>query len=90
MNAGDMAMSTYEALLADASQLPVADRIQLIDAIWDSLPADALPPLSAEWIAEIQRRSAEFDAGVVQTIPWQQVKADALRRAGTTVPDASR
>jgi putative addiction module component (TIGR02574 family) len=82
-------MQTYETLLADATRLPVADRIQLIDAIWDTLPADALPPLSGEWTAEIRRRSAEYDSGCVETVPWEQVKAEALRRAGLTVPDAS-
>jgi putative addiction module component (TIGR02574 family) len=81
-------MTTYEALLAGASQLPLADRIQLLDAIWDTLPADSLPPLSDEWVAEIQRRSAEFDAGSAETVSWEQVKADAFRRAGVTVPDA--
>jgi hypothetical protein len=41
-------MSNYKALLADASQLPVADRLQLIDAIWETLPADSHPPLSVD------------------------------------------
>ena len=81
-------MLTYETLLADAAQLPVADRIQLIDAIWETLPDDSMPPLSDEWIAEIRRRSAEFDSGSVKTIPWEQVKAEALRRVGV-LPDAS-
>jgi putative addiction module component (TIGR02574 family) len=82
-------MPTYETLLADAARLPVADRIQLIDAIWDTLPADSLPPLTDDWVAEIQRRSADFDSGSAETVSWEQVKADALRRAGATVPDAS-
>ena len=81
-------MLTYETLLADAAQLPVAERIQLIDAIWETLPDDSMPPLSDEWIAEIRRRSAEFDSGSVKTIPWEQVKAEALRRVGV-LPDAS-
>lgn len=83
-------MPTYETLLAEASRLPLADRIQLIDAIWDTLPAEALPPLSDEWVAEIQRRSAEYDAGTAETVSWEQVKAEALRRVGMMVPDASR
>jgi putative addiction module component (TIGR02574 family) len=83
-------MPTYETLLADATRLPVPDRIQLFDAIWDTLPADALPPLSDEWVAEIRRRSAEYDSGAVQTIPWEQVKAQALRRLETAKRDASR
>ena len=82
-------MPTYETLLADATRLPVADRIQLIDAIWGTLPADALPPLSDEWTAEIRRRSAEYDSGCAETVPWEQIKDEALRRAGLTVPDAS-
>lgn len=77
-------MCGYERLLADASRLPVSDRIQLIEALWDTLPADCLPRLTHEWIAEIQRRSAEYDSGSVQTVPWEQIRADALRRAGVT------
>ena len=77
-------------MLADAARLRVADRIQLIDAIWDTLPADSLPPLSAEWGAEIQRRSAEYDSGSAETASWEQVRAEALRRVGVTIPDATR
>ena len=83
-------MPEYEALFADASRLPVAERIQLIEALWDTVPEDALPPLSDEWIAEIQRRSAEFDAGLVEAVPWEEVRADALRRAGLGRPNDSR
>lgn len=77
-------MPDYEALLADASRLPIAERIQLIEALWDTVPEDAFPPLSDEWIAEIQRRSAEFDAGLVEAVPWEEVRADAhaKRRPG--------
>jgi putative addiction module component (TIGR02574 family) len=75
-------MSDYETLLSDASRLPVGERLQLIEALWDTVPEEALPPLSDEWLAEIGRRSAEYDAGKVQPIPWEQVRAEALRRAG--------
>ena len=83
-------MLKYETLLADAICLPVADRIQLIEALWDTVPADSLPPLTDEWLAEIQRRSAEYDSGSVQTVPWEQIRADALRRAGVMEPNAAR
>lgn len=81
-------MLTYETLLADAAQLPVADRIRLMDAISETLPDRSLPPLNDEWIAEIQRRSAEFDSGAVETIPWEKVKAEALLRLGD-MPNAA-
>jgi putative addiction module component (TIGR02574 family) len=85
-----IAMLDYQTLLADAARLPIVDRIQLIDALWDTLPTESLPPLSGEWKAEVQRRSAEFDSSSTQTVPWEQVRTDALRRVGLTVPDASR
>lgn len=73
-------MSDYDTLLADASQFPWDVRVQLIEALWDTLPNDAMPPLSNEWLAEINRRSAEYDAGQVQPIPWEQIRTEALRR----------
>ena len=83
-------MRDYQSLLASASQLPVAERIQLIEALWDTVPDDDLPPLSDEWLVEIKKRSAEYDSGAVQTVPWEEIRADALRRAGVTRSDAAR
>ncbi len=82
-------MPNYETLLADAARLPVPDRIQLIDAIWDTLPAEFLPPLADEWLTEIQKRSAEYDSGDVETVRWEQVRAEAMARLKRTVPDVS-
>jgi putative addiction module component (TIGR02574 family) len=79
-----------KAVLAEATQLPVADRIQLIDALWDTVPEDSLPALTEDWLNEIRRRSADFDAGRANAIPWEQVRSEALRRAGLTVPDVAR
>ena len=73
-------MSDYQSLLADATQLPLGERIQLIEALWDTVPENASPPLSDEWLAEIQRRSAEFDAGLVKPIPWEEIRAEAFSR----------
>jgi putative addiction module component (TIGR02574 family) len=73
-------MSDFRSLLADASLLPVGERVQLIEALWDTVPQDAMPLLSDEWLAEIARRSAEFDAGAVTPVPWEQVREESLRR----------
>jgi hypothetical protein len=37
-------MLNFETLLADARCLPVAERIQLIEALWDTVPAESFPP----------------------------------------------
>jgi putative addiction module component (TIGR02574 family) len=83
-------MHDFNSVLSDANQLPVTDCIQLIEALWTTVPEDAEWPLSPEWQNEIARRSAEYDAGLVQTIPWEQIRAAALRRAGLTVPESPR
>jgi len=77
-------MADYDSLLSDASQLPLDARIQLIEALWDTVPEDAMPPLSEEWVAEINRRSDEYDAGNVQTIPWEQIRTEAIGRLKTS------
>jgi putative addiction module component (TIGR02574 family) len=78
-NKGDH-MTTLNSLLTDATQLPLAERIELIEALWETVPEEALPPLSEEWMAEIERRSAEFKAGIAKTTPWETVHAEALER----------
>ncbi|MCY2962796.1 MAG: addiction module protein [Planctomycetota bacterium] len=80
-------MPTYQSLLEDAKLLPVTERIQLIEELWDSVPLNSVPPLTEVWTKEIQRRSAELDAGAVQSIPWEQIKADSLARARLTKPN---
>lgn len=82
-------MPAYEHLLVQAAALPIADRIQLIDAIWETLPTDPLPTLSDRWLAEIHRRSAEYDSGSVETTSWEIVRDEALRRIKAIPPDAS-
>jgi putative addiction module component (TIGR02574 family) len=76
-------MADYITLLSDASQLPLDERIQLIEALWDTVPEDAMPALSDEWLAEINRRSDEYDAGKAQTIPWKQIRSEAFGRLKT-------
>ncbi len=73
-------MPDFDTLLADASQLPLAGRLRLIDALWDTVPEESQPPLSSEWLTEIERRSAEYDAGQVPLVAWEEVRAAALNR----------
>jgi putative addiction module component (TIGR02574 family) len=82
-------MPEFTSVFADASQLPVQDRLQLIQALEDTLPEDANWELSPEWMAEIKRRTAEYRSGQVQTIPWEEIRDAALKRAGVD-PDARR
>jgi putative addiction module component (TIGR02574 family) len=75
-------MSDYDSVLAAAVELPVDDRLRLIDELAASVPDDRPPALSPEWLAEIARRSDELDAGTVQAEPWPQVRERLRRKAG--------
>ncbi len=73
-------MPTVDTLLAEATRLPASDRIDLIDALWGTLGEDELPPISEEWLAEIQRRSDAFDAGETTTRSWDEVYKESLAK----------
>jgi putative addiction module component (TIGR02574 family) len=77
-------MSDYDSLLADATRLPIDIRVQLIEALWDTVPDDKAPALSDEWLAEIEKRSGEFDAGLAKPTPWEEIRAAALARLSST------
>lgn len=74
-------MSDYTSLLSAASQLPVADRLRLIDELTETLPELPSDSLSPEWQTEIERRSREIDAGTAQLEDWESVRARLFQRA---------
>ena len=74
-------MMTFNDVFNAAHALPATDRLRLIEALWDSVPLAEWPSPSAEWIAEAQRRSAEYDAGAASASSWPDVQARARRRA---------
>lgn len=56
-------MSMKQELIAEILALPVAERVRLVEAVWDSISAvpEALP-LSQWQKEELDRRLAEFEA----------------------------
>lgn len=71
---------SFQDVFPAAQSLPEADRVLLVDALITTLPTEEAAPLDDAWLAEIARRSDEFEAGAVQTIPWAEVKERARRR----------
>jgi putative addiction module component (TIGR02574 family) len=66
-----------ENVLQAALALPEEERLEIIDALLAALDQESTPPISEAWMAEVRRRSAEFDAGGVTPIPWSEVKKRA-------------
>jgi putative addiction module component (TIGR02574 family) len=75
-------MATFADVFNAAQALSAEDQFRLIEALWDNIPMGEWPSPSAEWIAEAQRRSAEYDAGTMSASPWPDVYARALQKAG--------
>lgn len=73
--------TTLEALGID--RLSIDERIALVQQIWDSIAAEAdRAPLTEEQRRELERRADDDDANPDDTVPWEQVKAEALARWG--------
>ncbi len=61
----------------EALRLPTADRAALAQSLLASLdPVDDVD-VAVLWLDEAERRSAEIDAGIVDTIPAEVVQARA-------------
>ena len=60
-------------------RLPVEDRRQLANLLWDSLDGpshDDTEMNEAAWVDELERRSAEADADSSQSKPFREVIAE--------------
>ena len=67
---------TLATVLAQAMQLPAAERGELIDRLADSLdPPEGLGEIAEnEFTAELNRRATELRADPTSGIPWDDVK----------------
>jgi putative addiction module component (TIGR02574 family) len=70
-----MMSKTAEELLRAAQALPTSEQVELIAALFAGLDDADSPPISPEWLAEIQRRSAAYDRGETTAAPWAEVRA---------------
>jgi putative addiction module component (TIGR02574 family) len=71
-------------MVVDIAQLSVAERIQLVEDLWDSLvvnPDDV--PVTQAQRDELDRRLQAQRDNPSAGMSWQQVKADIKRRANT-------
>ena len=60
----------------EAARLPERDRATLAGLLIETLDPVSEPEVDAAWSEEIKRRLAEIDAGTVELIPWEEVRAE--------------
>lgn len=69
----------------DYRRLPIPDRLQLVEDIWDSIAQDATTetlPLSDDEKAMLDERLAELEANPGAGRPWPDVRASITERFG--------
>lgn len=63
----------------EIGHLSAAEKIELLDVVWESLEADA-PELTDEQRAELDYRVAKYGQNPSDVIPWEQVKAGLFKK----------
>lgn len=61
-------------LLAEALKLSPSDRLQLIEALWDTLSEEDIP-VTGEERALLDARLADLEANPGDQSPWSEVRA---------------
>jgi putative addiction module component (TIGR02574 family) len=60
--------------------LSTAEKVELLDAVWESLEADA-PSLTEAQRAELDYRIARHEQNPSDVIPWEQVRAGLFKKS---------
>ncbi len=69
-------LSMNNISIADILELPIQERIQLVELIWDSVAAvPEAVEVSAELKVELEMRLQEFEKNPESGFTWDQVKS---------------
>lgn len=65
----------------DFHSLSIAERVQLVEDIWDSIAAEAPESvtLSVEQQEEIRRRVAAHDADSTSAVEWETLRGELMK-----------
>lgn len=67
--------------LSQLLELPVSERLQLVEAIWDSLvEVPEAVPISDELREELDRRLAAYYADRSSAKPWDEIRNELFGR----------
>jgi putative addiction module component (TIGR02574 family) len=63
-------------------RLPLAERLQLVEDLWDSIAVGTPTPdiqMSPQLVAELERRLQGLDDGRENTFSWEEVREKILK-----------
>lgn len=68
-------------LLDKAKELPISERIKLVEDIWNSIATESKTVgVTPEQRAELERRMEDFERDQNGGISWETIRAEALAR----------
>ena len=68
-------------MFREAFELSESDRATLAGLLIESLEPPPDPEVEELWAQEAEKRWREIEAGSVETIPWEEVRAKLFRRS---------
>lgn len=75
-------MAVSDALREELFKLSAAERLELVEDLWDSLADDGdAIPLTEEQREDLERRLAEADADPTGGSPWEEVRERIRQRS---------
>lgn len=71
-------------LISEIAKLPIATRIQLVQAILTTISEDSAKEqdyvLSAEQLKEVEKRSASMASGETKGVSWDSIESKLVQR----------
>lgn len=76
-----MSSATMDVSIDQLRALPLEKRLEILEALWESVEEEAGPvPISDEFADELDRRFQEHVDDPGSSIPWEQVRAEMRRQ----------
>jgi putative addiction module component (TIGR02574 family) len=80
-------MSTKQSVLVQALHLSEAERLEVAEAIYESMEGPGDADAAEAWAAEIQKRLDDIDSGRVKLVPWEEARRQIMGGAGGDASD---
>lgn len=67
--------------IAELRKLPRVEKLKIIEALWSDLAADEENFESPAWhVEELKKTEADFAAGRIEVLDWQDAKKELRKR----------
>jgi putative addiction module component (TIGR02574 family) len=72
-------MSAKQNVIEEALRLTEAERLEIAEALYESLEGPADVDVEQAWAIEIERRLKAIDSGRAKLVPWSEARKQIIR-----------